>query len=183
MKLSEFTTTIVEVQIGPDQPLGLKDPSLLSNLKPTGREIEGFDLYAIQINDEVIFALVDNNQLLTAVVGVLIDDFPADDHLKTIKINCSFTPEQFRNQGYSTALYDGLPRNGYRVISDQQLSSTALSIWKKLGTKRTLKAYDWETKSITDKNPLEYPLVSFVLENTGYSHTSKILHERKLFSK
>ena len=183
MKLSELKTiTIVEVVQGPDQPIGLKDPNLLNNLKDTGRNIEGYNLYALQIKDEIVFALKKEDTLLTVLVGTLITDFPNSKHLKTIRVGRSWTPDEFRNKGFSTALYDGLPRNGYRVISDEQLSDAAISVWKKLGSKRDLKAFDWDTGQYTDKDPLINPHVSFVLESTGYTHMSTMLNESVLFT-
>lgn len=182
MKLSNLKEiTIVEVVQGPNQQIGLKDPSLLNNLRDTGRNIEGYNLFALQINDEIVFALKQGEMILTVLVGTLITNFP-NDQLKTIRVGRSWTPEEFRNKGFSTALYDGLPRNGYRVVSDEQLSDAAISVWKKLGTKRKLKAFDWETGQYTDKDPLTNPRVSFILEFTGYTHKSTILKESVLFT-
>lgn len=183
MKLSELKQiTIVEVVQGPNQPIGIKDPKLLSDLKDTGRNIEGYNLYALQINDEIVFALKKNDTLLTVLIGTLITDFPDDKPLKTIRVGRSWTPDEFRNKGLSTALYDGLPRNGYRIVSDEQVSQAAISVWNKLGSKRTLKAFDWETGQYTDKDPLTNPRVSFVLEFTGYTHKSNVLNESVLFT-
>lgn len=165
--MNDLTQVVAEFETRPPQSLGLKDPKLLNKLKPTGREIEGFSLHALQVNDEIIFALANNEELLTVLIGSIIEDFPDAGSLKTIKVSRSWTPEHQRNRGYSTALYDGLPRNGYRVVSDEQLSSTALSVWKKLATKRTLKAFDWETGMLTDKDPTQQSRVSFVFEYTG----------------
>lgn len=120
--------------------------------------------------------------MLTILVGTLISDFPDTKQLKTIRVGRSWTPEEFRNKGFSTALYDGLPRNGYRIVSDKQLSKAAISVWVKLGSKRELKAFDWETGQYTDKDPIVEPHVSFVLEFTGYTHVSNVLNESVLFT-
>lgn len=182
MKLKDlFNPPLIEIRRGSSQPLGIKDPTLLSQLKPTNKDIEGFPLFALYIDDSVIFALKSKTgEILTVLIGTIITDFPKTDR-KTVKINRSWTPEEYRNKGYSTAIYDGLPRLGFRLISDLQLSSEAISVWKKLKTKREVQAFDTKTLEFTDKDPLTHDSVVFVLENTGCAQCS-ILDDQKLFT-
>lgn len=182
MRLEDVTIIpIIEVVKVPEQPLGLNDPKILDQLKPTGQNIEGYDLYGGQFDDAIIFALVKDEQVLTAVIGNLITNFP-DPNLKTIQIRRSWTPPELRNKGYSTALYDGLPRNGYRIISDMQVSDGALAIWKKLSQRREVKYFDSKTNEYTDKDPLKHPEVVFILEYAGWHHYPSIITENVYYT-
>jgi hypothetical protein len=172
---------VVEVYVGASQDIGLRDPNLLSQLKPTGRDVEGFPLYALQIDNDIVFAIKTNqDELLSILVGSIVTDFPIKTK-KTIRIHRSWTPEPFRNKGYSTALYDGLPRCGYRLVSDLQLSPESISVWKKLMTKRTVTAYNCTTHQFTDENPLINDDIAFVLEFTG-SAPGSLLEDSKTFT-
>lgn len=151
--------------VGLDQPLELKDPNILKQLEPTGQDIEGYDLYAKKVNDQIIFALKHNDQILTVLIGREITDFPGPKKVSTIMVNRSWTPPTSRGKGYSPALYDGLGRLGYRILSDRQASKNALRVWSKLSTKHKLKAFDWNTKQYTNKDPTDDPNISIVLEH------------------
>lgn len=185
MKLSEIhIIPIIEVSIGPDQPIGLNDPTLLKQLRPLNTDIEGYPLSALQIGDQLIFAISDSDeQLLSTLIGRIITDFPGELPRKTIKMERSWTPPAHRNKGFATALYDGLTRQGYRVVSDLQISQSAASVWKKLGQQRQLKAFNWDTKQYTDADPFSNPNVSFVMEHFGYGHSrSSILLDHVTFT-
>lgn len=66
MKLNDFATPYLYIheapEMGPLQDMGLKDPSILNHLKPTGDNIEGNDLHALRSGNEYIFAIKDKKK-------------------------------------------------------------------------------------------------------------------------
>lgn len=170
MKLREIKNILInEVDIHhSSQTLDFVNPDyndlskLIDILSDSGNTIEGYKLYSKWFGSDVIFALVDK-EILSVMVATLIPNFPSKDK-KTIQTKRTWTPEQYRGKGYSSALYSGLPKMGIRVVSDAQLSPASLGVWKNLKKVWRLKAFDWDTNQFTDEDPLKKSTVSFVLE-------------------
>lgn len=190
MKLSDITNIyLTEVDVHrTSQVLDFVDPvlndlsELIKILKNTKRTIEGFKLYSAQFEDEIIFALVKDEQIFSVLVAKFIKDFPSDKKMKTIQLERTWTPPEQRNRGYSSALVSGLTKFGFRVVSNKQLSPQALGVWKKIKRVFNVKAFDWDMLQYTVKNPETDSNVSFVLEQGAPYYNGGILHERKWFT-
>jgi predicted GNAT family acetyltransferase len=166
MKLSDLgVPPLLEIIQGGSQPLGLINSMILKQLTNTGQTIEGLELYAASFNqDDIIFALKQNNKFVTLLIGEFISDFPGTK--KTIVIHRTYTTKLLRGKGYSPALMYGLSQLGYRLISDGQLSSDAMKVWSKLKDKKPVTAFDTDTQQFTTLDPQQYPSVRYVLEAT-----------------
>lgn len=172
---------ITEVEIGPDQPIGLLNSNILDQLKPLAGDIEGYLLYGLRFGNQIVFAIKNATELVLSILVVEDFDILDGDEKKAVQVKRSWTPEEFRNKGFSTALYDGLTRHGYRIVSDTQLSHTALRVWDKLKSKRNVRFFDLSTNQYTDKNPVTDNGVVFVLENLLHKK-SAIMEDTKLFT-
>jgi hypothetical protein len=184
-KPNDITITEAPV-VGPSQPLGLSDPFVLDQLENTGYNVEGYFLWSKKFGDDIVFALKDkNDETLTVLVGRFIDDFPAEAEKSTMQVIRSWTPPDKRRQGYSMALYYGLSRLSYRLISDTQQSQEVTSLWKKL--QRTLpnnvKTFNVKTGQYTDENPHNNQNVVYVLESLVlYQDKNSILLDSVYFT-
>lgn len=167
---------------GSSQQLGLNNPQLLNTLKPTGHNIEGNQLVALAINDGIMFALKDSSeQTLTVLIATNISDFPGPPK-NTLRIDRSWTPEELRGRGYSTALYDGIAKLGYRLVSDVQLSPEAQRVWDKLSTKRELKFWDRRTRQYVEHDRDNDPHIQYVLEHATYWKPSTLVEGFKFWT-
>lgn len=192
MKLTELSVNNITLaegpEIGPSQELGFRDPSIINQLENTGYNVEGYDLYGKQFGDEVVFALKNKQQeVLTILVGTFYDDLPpGDDNRKTIQIKRSWTPPEKRRLGYAIALYDGLSRLAYRIVSDNLQSSEVFNLWMKLKKYRgkKVKLFNTTTKKYTKENPQNKRNILFVLEGSTHHQTKNgILEDWKFFTK
>lgn len=182
MKLEDlYAYPILEIFQGSLQS-GISDDKALEQLKPTGTTIEGLSLCSVQIGDQIVFSLNKDDTVMTYVVGTLVNDYPGDAK-PTLAIQRSFTNEQLRNKGYCEALYFGLARAGYRLISDLQLSAEAISVWKKIATKRPVGGFDTKLKQPTDKDPFTNHDVCMVLESPAHAKQSPLLEDTKYFTR
>lgn len=172
---------VIEVISGPDQSFELNNPELLDKLQPTGTDIEGYSLYAIKANNEILFALKDKD-FISMLVGKELNNFPTLKERGAIEIQQSYTPEQYRRKGFSIALYNGLSKLGYAVVSDKQLSNNAQGLWHKLGSVCTLKTYNPDSNEIIDANPNSSTNFRYVLEQKTRNINS-ILKDSKYFTR
>jgi hypothetical protein len=160
-----------------EQPLGLRDPLLLNSLVDTGHDIEGFPLFAIKVGDELVFAIKDQSRenVLTVLIGRLIT---WSDDKETLQVQRTWTPEQLRRRGYAEALYYGLSRLRYRLVSDTLQTEPAFSLWKKLQNKLPSKVnvFDVRTGTPSTEDPKNNPSLVFVLEtHFRYPRSNSIL--------
>lgn len=185
-----FKPTIFRIaeapQIGSDQPLGLFDPNILNQLEDTKQNIEGFPLFAKRFGDQFVFAIKDRQQnVLSVLIAAQVDDFPSNDNRETIHVQRSWTPPESRRKGYSRALYYGLARLRYRILSDTQQSSAAFQMWQsvKQETPDRVKLFDLTTQEYTNENPEDNKNILFVLEaTTRNQNADSILEDNKYFT-
>ena len=154
-------------EVGVEQILGL-DPEILNQLDNTEHNIEGFPLYSKKFGDNIVFAIKDNDDVLSIVVGQIIEDFPDEANKQTLQILRAFTPEQHRRKGYAEALYYGLSRLLYRVVSDTIQSPAMLNLWKKIQKQlpNKVKLFDLSSKQYVDDVNTNDKNILFVLEDT-----------------
>lgn len=180
MKLEDlYSYPVLEIFQGSSQD-GVIDEETLQQLQPTGTTIEGLTLCSVQIGDQIIFSLNDQDEIMTYIVCTPITDYPGPTK-PTIAIQRSFTPEQYQNKGYCAALYYGLARCGYRIVSDLQLSPEAISVWRKIAAKRPTSGFDTISKQPTDKDPFINHDVCIVLESPAHAKQSPLLEDTKYF--
>ena len=192
MKLTDlFKRNIITVteapELGPTQQLGLNNTEMLNQLDDTGYNIEGFPLLAKKFGDEIVFAIKDKEtgDILSVIVGQIISDFPSNDDRETFQVLRSWTPPEFRRLGCSHALYYGLARLSYRLISDTQQSPEAQKLWFKLQQKLPdrVRLFDLQSLEYTESDPQENKDIVFVLEGTiRNQQKDSILEDSKFFT-
>lgn len=107
-------------------------------------KVETYPLWFAKKSEVILFSIKDGDVVIASIVAREITGF--GDSRETIQIQRTWTDPRYRNKGFMTAMYNTLGNQGFRVISDLQLSPQSLAVWRKLGSR--VKMFNFLTKQV-----------------------------------